>query len=230
MQWLPFAYPIFNHNFVLNASPDDVENFRIPFLDFPSRNCYTEYNYVTKIAEDAMSELKNCFMNEALQRFHLEKLAEKDKDEVLKEIGSRYVDTFLNDEDVCEKYQEDALTEQAVLHCYHAGIIIALYEVSEEDYQISEKTFAVLTNMDTLFFSSIMYSRWQPKKRYAKYKTDFMAKSLWQLISHIAGEEGMDIRDAAVRNEGLRLLFLAGAAANLETMEDPYCDLSGIEE
>lgn len=176
-----------------------------------------------------MSELKNRFINEALRRFHLEKPAEKDKNETLKEIGRRYVDTFLNDEDVCEKYRGNALIEQAVLHCYHAGIIIALYEASEEDYQVSEKTFAVLTNMDTLFFSSIMYSRWQPKKRYANYKTDFMAKSLWQLISYLAGEEGMDIRDAAVRNEGLRLLFLAGAAADLETMEDPYCDLSGIQ-
>lgn len=176
-----------------------------------------------------MSELKDRFMKEAVQRFHLEKLAEKEQNEVLKDIGARYVDVFLKDEEVCGKYEGAALTEQAVLHCYHAGIIIALYEISEEDYQLSEKTFAVLTNMDTLFFSSIMYSRWQPKKRYAKYKTDFMAESLWRLISHIAKEEGKDIGEPAVRNKGLLLLFLAGAAAELETMEDPYCDLTGIE-
>lgn len=176
-----------------------------------------------------MSELNHTFMEEALNRFRLEKLAVKDKDSELKNIGVRYVDTFLNDEDVCSKYADTALVEQAVLHCYHAGIIIALYEVSEDNYKVSEKTFAVLTNMDTLFFSSIMYSRWQPKKRYAKYKTDFMAESLWKLFVYVAKEQGKDIQDPAVLREGLNLLFLAGAAADLESMEDPYVDLSGIE-
>ncbi|MBQ2764909.1 MAG: hypothetical protein IJO94_05185 [Firmicutes bacterium] len=176
-----------------------------------------------------MSELKHIFLEEALNRFHLEKLAEKDQHFELKNIGARYVDTFLNDEDVRTKYADASLVEQAVLHCYHAGIIIALYEISEENYEVSEKTFAVLTNMDTLFFSSIMYSRWQPKKRYAKYKTDYMAESLWKLFVHIAKEQGKDMADPAVLNEGLNLLFLAGAAADLETMEDPYVDLSGIE-
>ena len=168
-------------------------------------------------------------MEEALNRFHLEKPAVKDQDFELKNIGARYVDTFLNDEDVRSKYADETLVEQAVLHCYHAGIIIALYEISEENYEISEKTFAVLTNMDTLFFSSIMYSRWQPKKRYAKYKTDFMAESLWKLFVYIVKEQGKDINDPAVLNEGLNLLFLAGASADLESMEDPYADLSGME-
>lgn len=176
-----------------------------------------------------MSELKHRFMEEALNRFHLDKLAVKDQDSALENIGARYVDTFLNDEDVRSKYADETLVEQAVLHCYHAGIIIALYEISEENYEISEKTFAVLTNMDTLFFSSIMYSRWQPKKRYAKYKTDFMAESLWKLFVYIVKEQGKDINDPAVFNEGLNLLFLAGASADLESMEDPYADLSGME-
>lgn len=176
-----------------------------------------------------MSDLKKNFMEAALERFHLEKLAEKEQNDELKNIGTRYVDVFLNDEDVCAKYQGESLVKQAVLHCYHAGIIIALYEISEENYELSEKTFAVLTNMDTLFFSSVMYSRWQPKKRYAKYKTDFMAESLWKVFCYVAKEQGKDVNDPEVFKEGLALLFLAGAAADLPTMEDPYNDLSGIE-
>ncbi|MBQ1251498.1 MAG: hypothetical protein IIY02_01130 [Firmicutes bacterium] len=176
-----------------------------------------------------MSALKEVFTAEALRRFHLEKLEKKAEDSVLADIGSRYAEIFLNDEDVRSKYVDDTLVQQAVLHCYHGGIIVALYEVTEENYEVSEKTFAVLTNMDTLFFSSIMYSRWQPKKRYAKYKTDFMAESLWKAFCFVAKEQGKDIKDPEVLKEGLLLLFLAGASADLETMEDPYADLSGIE-
>ena len=104
-----------------------------------------------------MSELKKSFFEEAARRFQIEKIEEKDSDENWAEIGRRYVQTFLDSPDVREKYTlEDTRIRQGVLHCFHAGVIVALYELTEEDFVPSEKTFAVLTNMDTVFFSELM--------------------------------------------------------------------------
>ncbi|MGN0963404.1 MAG: hypothetical protein ACI4PP_07475, partial [Clostridia bacterium] len=120
-----------------------------------------------------MSDLKMSFFEEAARRFQMEKLAEKDDDEALASLGRRYVKTFLDSPDVREKYTlEETRIRQAVLHCFHAGVIVALYELTEEDFVPSEKTFAVLTNMDTVFFSELMFARWNIKKRYKDYKTD----------------------------------------------------------
>ena len=167
------------------------------------------------------------FAKEAESRFKLTRLSEKLNDKKLTEIARRYIDTFLADPDVAEKYKDEAsLIREAVLHSYHAGIIVALYEATEEDYEIGEKTYAVLTNMDTVFFSGLMFTRWNVKKRCVSYKTDAVAESLWQVADYLF--PGLRAEDPALR-ELLLYIFCAGAAADIETMHDPYIDLDGIE-
>lgn len=177
-----------------------------------------------------MSDLKEHFFAEAARRFQLENLAAKADDEALADLGRRYVQTFLDSPEVQERYTlEDTRIHQAVLHCYHAGLVVALYALTEEDFVPSEKTFTVLTNMDTVFFSELMFARWNIKKRYKDYKSDFMAESLFKVFCHVAEEQGKSLRDREVLAEGLFFVYLGAVAADLEKLVDPYADLSGLE-
>lgn len=177
-----------------------------------------------------MSDLKKSFFEEAARRFQMKKLEETDADAALAELGRRYVKTFLDSPDVSEKYTlEETRIHQGVLHCYHAGIIVALYALTEEDFVPSEKTFAVLTNMDTVFFSELMFARWNIKKRYKDYKTDEMAEAVFKVIRHLVDEQGKSLSDREVMEESLYLVYLAALVTDLEHLSDPVMDLSGIE-
>lgn len=179
--------------------------------------------------EDTMSELSLRFTDEALNRFKMEKIQSKLEDTALMDIAAKYAETFLTSPDVLEKYTlKETLAEQAVLHCYHAGIVIALYELTEEDYVPSEKTFAVLTNMDSIFFAELMFARWNVKKRYANYKTDFMAQSLARVLKTLCVELSMDYDAPETLKEVCTLLVAAGAATDIAALEDPYADLNGL--
>lgn len=177
-----------------------------------------------------MSDLKQSFAAEAVRRFHMDTIAEKDADTGLSELGRRYVQTFLDSPDVQEKYTlEETRMHQGVLHCFHAGIIVSLYALTEEDFVPSEKTFAVLTNMDTVFFSELMFARWNIKKRYKDYKTDEMAEAVFKVLCHLVKEQGKTISDREVLEDALYLVYVAALATDLEQLHDPFMDLSGIE-
>lgn len=181
-------------------------------------------------SEVVMSDLKKAFFEEASRRFQMKTLEEKDKDTVYADLGRRYVKTFLDSPDVQEKYTlEETRIHQSVLHCYHAGIIVALYALTEEDFVPSEKTFAVLTNMDTVFFSELMFARWNIKKRYKDYKTDEMAEAVFKVIRHLVGEGGKSLSDRKTLEDALYLVYLAALDTDLERLSDPLMDLSGIE-
>ncbi|MGI5873119.1 MAG: hypothetical protein ACOX8R_00410 [Bacillota bacterium] len=173
---------------------------------------------------------KETFVAEARRRFRLTEMENKIGDEPLMEIGRRYAAAFSASPEVRETCPDgDSLLKETALHCYHAGVIVALYEVTEENYQVGEKTFAVLTNMDTVFFSGLMFTRWNVKKRCVGYKTDFMAESLLKLLRSVAPPESL-LPEAADFPAAMALIFAAGAAADLNSLEDPYADLSGLEE
>lgn len=177
-----------------------------------------------------MSDLKKSFFEEAARRFQIEHIEEKDHDENWAEIGRRYVQTFLDSPDVREKYTlEDTRIRQGVLHCFHAGVIVALYELTEEDFVPSEKTFAVLTNMDTVFFSELMFARWNIKKRYKDYKTDETAEAVFKVIRYLAEKQGRSLSDRETLEECLYLVYLAAVSIGPEKLCDPVLDLSGIE-
>ena len=167
------------------------------------------------------------FIEEASRRFRLPDLAQRARDRATLDIGRRYVTTFLLSPEVQDSAADEAaLAATTVLHTYHAGVIVSLYEKTEDDYVLGEKTYAVLTNMDTVFFSGLMFSRWNVKKRCVAYRTDFLAESLWQVLKAVAPD--LSVASDAFR-EGMTLIFAAGCCADPETMDDPYADLSGIE-
>ena len=169
------------------------------------------------------------FIAEAKRRFHLDHLDEVIVDERLMSIGRRYTEFFIDADEVREQFSNDeTLLKETTTHCYHGGIIVALYQLTEEDYEIGEKTLAVLTNMDTVFFSGLMFSRWNVKKRCVSYKTDLVAESLLKLLRQLAPPEALEIGSEDFL-KGMTLIFAAGAAADIETMHDPYIDLKDIE-
>ena len=101
--------------------------------------------------------------------------------------------------------------------------------MTEENFVPSEKTFAVLTNMDTVFFSELMFARWNIKKRYKDYKTDEMAEAVFKVIRHLVGEGGKSLSDRITLEDALYLVYLAALDTDLERLSDPLMDLSGIE-
>lgn len=176
-----------------------------------------------------MSDLSSRFIEEALNRFKMDKLQLKLNDEVLMDIAAKYAETFLTSPEVLEKYTlKDTFAEQAILHCYHAGIVIALYELTEENYMPSAKTLAVLTNMDSIFFAELMFARWNVKKRYANYKTDFMAQSLARVLKILCNELSLDYDAPETLREVCTLLVAAGAATDIASLEEPYVNLDGL--
>ena len=169
------------------------------------------------------------FIEEAKCRFHLDHMAEAVADKSLMSVACRYTEFFIAADEVREQFSDtETLLKETAAHCYHGGIIVNLYRLTEEDYEIGEKTLAVLTNMDTVFFSGLMFSRWNVKKRCVSYKTDLVAESLLKLLRQLAPPEALEIGSEDFL-KGMTLIFAAGAVADIETMHDPYIDLKGIE-
>lgn len=165
---------------------------------------------------------------EISKRFPVKEFDAKAQNQSYIELGRRYAETFINSPDVVEAASSRAaLVKNAVLHCFHAGVIVALYERTEENYELSEKTFAVLTNMDTVFFSGLMFTRWNVKKRCVNYKTDETAAALWQVICALSGES---FEEDDLLTEALTLVFLTAVAIDPGDLENPEIDLTGITE
>lgn len=177
-----------------------------------------------------MSAFREMFFQEAETRFHLDRLKGKAEDPCLTDLGLRYAETFWDSPEVAEKYTlPETRLAQTALHCYHGGVIVALYEITEEDFKPSEKTFAVLTNMDTVFFSGLMFSRWNVKNRCVNYKTDHMAECLLKTVKYVLDRVGASLEDEEVLKEAMAMIFLCGTATDPASLKDPYTDLSGIE-
>jgi hypothetical protein len=82
--------------------------------------------------------------------------------------------------------------------------------------------------MDTVFFSGLMLSRWNVKKRHVKYQTDFMAESIYRVLKKRMAEHDTEIAALGELFDVMSLIFLAGAVTNIKTLEHPYADLSGF--
>ena len=172
------------------------------------------------------------FRTELVRRFQLEGLTSSrcDEETVLGNIARRYAETFLSSPEARDKYPDrESLCFQAALHCYHAGLCVALYELTEEDFEISERTFDILTNMDTVFFSGLLLSRWNVKKRCVSYKTDLMAESIYKVMCAAIAKSGDTISAFPGLSAALALIFLAGVVTDVTKLEEPYADLSGIQ-
>lgn len=180
-----------------------------------------------------MSKFLKEFVNELIVRFHLNGLQNMKEPEkaVLCDMGRRYAKTFREDPEVREKYQDpERLCFQTLTHCYHAGLCVALYYLTEEDFEPSEKTFAVLTQMDTVSFSGLMFSRWNAKKRYAKYQTDFMAEAIYCVLKKKMAESDGECAAFEGFYDAMILVFLAGVVTDVKTLEAPFADLSGLPD
>lgn len=180
-----------------------------------------------------MSAFLKEFVNELIARFHLDGLQDTEGPEkaVLRDMGHRYAKTFREDPEVREKYRDpETLCFQTLTHCYHAGLCVALYYLTEEDFEPSEKTYAVLTQMDTVFFSGLMFSRWNVKKRYAKYQTDFMADAIYRVLKRKIKESGEACATFEAFYDAMAMVFLAGVVTDVRTLEAPFADLSGLAE
>lgn len=176
-----------------------------------------------------MSDFVQSFTAEAVHRFRLDRLEEKYNQEDALQLAKKYASGFYYSDEVREKYtSRGTLVYETALHCYHAGVIVALYYLTEEDYSISEKTFAVLNNMDSVFFAELMFTRWNVKKRYVAYKTDFMAESLLRLVYSLGGD--CTAMEDEILLEAMTLIFLCGFAADIPALEDPYADLEGLPD
>lgn len=171
------------------------------------------------------------FRAELVRRFQLQGLTASrcGEETVLGSIARRYAETFFASPEARDKYPDpETLCFQAALHCYHAGLCVALYELTEEDFEVSERTFDILTNMDTVFFSGLLLSRWNVKKRCASYKTDLMAESIYKVMRAVIAKSGDTINDFPGLTEALALIFLAGVVTDVTKLEEPSIDLSGL--